>query len=332
MNPVPLAITMGDPGGIGPEIILKTINERLYPSNACLLVLGNQEVFTRYSKACSIPMEMELVEAPPQNPEPGKAYLLHVGEPLTGDQWRPGTTNARCGRLVASIIEKAVRLCQNGTVKAMVTAPINKSALHAAGYPYPGHTEFLADLTGTEDFAMMLIGGPIRVVLVTIHVALKEVPRLVSGTEICRIYRLTHRSLVKWFGIPRPRIAIAALNPHAGEDGAFGDEEERIILPAMKYLEKEGFKPSGPHPADTLFYRQKKGEFDAVVSMYHDQGLIPVKLEGFDTGVNLTLGLPIIRTSVDHGTAFEIAGKGVANPNSLAAAMETAVRLVQKSY
>ncbi len=331
MNTVPLAITMGDPGGIGPEIILKTVHQRLYPKEASLLVLGDQGVFNRYSQLCSIPMEMEVVDRPPQNSEPGKAYLLRVGEPMEADQWQCGSTNARCGRLVASIIEKAVRMCQDGTVEAMVTAPINKSALHAAGYPYPGHTEFLAHLTNTEDYAMMLIGGPIKVVLVTIHVALKEVPILVTADEIRRIYRLTHRSLVEWFGVPKPRIAVAALNPHAGEDGAFGDEEKRIILPAIETLKREGFSPSGPHPADTLFYRQKNGEFDAVVSMYHDQGLIPVKLEGFDTGVNLTLGLPIIRTSVDHGTAFEIAGRGIANPNSLVSAIETAVRLAQQS-
>ncbi len=331
MRSIPLAITMGDPGGIGPEIILKTVREGLYPEEASLVVLGDPNVFSYYSRICSIPMEMEVLENLPQELEPGRAYLLKVEEPLKAGQWQCSATNAHCGRVVAAIIKKAVSLCQDGTVKAMVTAPINKSGLHASGYPYPGHTEFLAHLTNTKDYAMMLIGGSIRVVLVTIHVALKDVPRLISTSEICRIYRLTHRSLVEWFGIPEPRIAVAALNPHAGEGGAFGDEEKRIILPAIEELRREGFKPSGPHPADTLFYRQKNGEFDAVVAMYHDQGLIPVKLEGFDTGVNLTLGLPIIRTSVDHGTAFEIAGKGVANPNSLAAAIETAVALCRRA-
>ena len=332
MKAVPLAVTMGDPGGIGPEIILKVVSERLFPQQASLLVLGDIGVLKGYSELCSLPFELEVVDAPPENPQPGKAYLLQVGEPLGEGQWQPGHTNAQCGRLVGEIIERAVDLCQKGVVKAMVTAPINKGALHAACYPYPGHTEFLADLTGTEDYAMMLMGGSIRVVLVTIHVALAEVPRLISEEEICRIFRLTHRSMVEWFGIEHPRIAVAALNPHASEGGAFGDEEERIIIPAIERLREEGFAPSGPHPADTLFYRQKNGEFDAVVAMYHDQGLIPVKLEGFDTGVNLTLGLPIIRTSVDHGTAFEIAGKGVANPKSLAAAIETAVALSERSY
>jgi 4-hydroxythreonine-4-phosphate dehydrogenase len=270
---------------------------------------------------------LERVKSIPANPLPGKAYLLQVEEPLSREDWAPGTTNAICGRLVGKIIEQAVELCQNQAVKAMITSPINKSALHAAGYPYPGHTEFLAKLTETENYAMMLMGGSIRVVLATIHVALSEVPQLISQEEICRIFRLTHRSMEEWFGIKQPRIAVAALNPHAGEDGAFGDEETKIIVPSIEKLKREGFVPSGPHPADTLFYRQKRGEFDAVLAMYHDQGLIPVKLDGFDTGVNLTLGLPIIRTSVDHGTAFEIAGKGVANPNSLASAIKKAASI-----
>ncbi len=326
-----LAITMGDPGGIGPEIILKVASQGLLPRECSLLVLGDPGVFEEYSRLCSLPMEMEVVEAPPADPQGGRTYLLPVGPPLKEGDWAPGITNAHCGRLVGEIIEKAVALCQEGVTKAMVTAPINKMALHAAGYPYPGHTEFLARLTNTSDFAMMLIGGAIRVVLVTIHVALSQVPQLISKEEIRRVFKLTHRGMREWFGIENPRIAVAALNPHASEGGAFGDEEERIIVPAIEELRREGFSPHGPHPADTLFYRHKQGEFDAVVAMYHDQGLIPVKLDGFDTGVNLTLGLPIIRTSVDHGTAFEIAGKGVANPNSLAAAIRTAVEIGQRT-
>jgi len=211
---------------------------------------------------------------------------------------------------------------------AMVTGPIAKSALHAAGYPFPGHTEMLASLCRTTDYAMMMAGDRLRVSLVTIHTPLAEVAAMLDQQGVFRLIRLTHHALVRDFGISRPRIAVAGFNPHAGEGGLFGDEEGRKISPAVSRAIAAGWQVAGPLPPDTVFYRALSGEFDAVVCMYHDQGLIPFKLIHFVDGVNVTLGLPIVRTSVDHGTAYDIAGKGLANPASLGAACRLAALMV----
>lgn len=218
-----------------------------------------------------------------------------------------------------------------GKIAAMVTAPISKEHLQRGGYRYPGHTEFLADLAGIRDFRMMMAGPGLRVVLVTIHEPLSKVPSLLSVSRILKTIRITDDSLRSWFGLRRPRIAVAALNPHAGESGIFGREEKRIIGPAVVRARRQGICASGPFPPDTVFYRAVKGDFDAVVAMYHDQGLIPLKLLHFDRGVNITLGLPFVRTSVDHGTAFDIAGKGIADPSSLIAAIEMAVEMASRN-
>jgi 4-hydroxythreonine-4-phosphate dehydrogenase len=217
-----------------------------------------------------------------------------------------------------------------GRVDALVTAPLNKESLHAAGYPWPGHTEMLAEAAGTPDVGMLFVGGGLKVALVTIHRSLRSVADAVTGEEVCRIVRLLHRELPR-FGGARRRIGLCGLNPHAGEGGLFGTEEQEVLIPAVERLRAEGIDVAGPHPADSLFVRASKGEFDAVVAGYHDQGLIPVKLAAFGHAVNVTIGLPFVRTSVDHGTGFDIVEKGVADGSSLVEAMKVAAVLVAGS-
>jgi 4-hydroxythreonine-4-phosphate dehydrogenase len=221
-------------------------------------------------------------------------------------------------------ITAAVGAAVEGRIDAVATCPINKRAMQKAGFEYTGHTELLAERTRSRDVAMMLAGSRLRVVLATLHTALEKVPASLSKDGVLQKIRITGRSLYERFGIDRPRIAVAGLNPHAGEEGMFGTEEEQMIRPAVEQAEKEGFDASGPYSPDTVFYNAVRGKFDAVVCMYHDQGLIPFKLIHFNDGVNTTLGLPIIRTSVDHGTAYDIAGTGTADPGSLIAAVEMA--------
>jgi len=322
---------MGDPAGIGPEIILKAFLKTNLFKESIPLVIGDEGVMRYYSELFKIPLRIVPVKRDDilsLEPLSDGLYVLSLSD-LTF-RLIPGRSDAECGRASVEYIKEATYLAMDEKIAAIVTAPISKASIHAAGYSYPGHTELLAELTQTDDFAMMLVGDKLRVSLVTIHVALKEVPTLLTEDKIYRVGRLTYKALTEWFGINYPNIAVCALNPHAGEKGAFGDEEGRIISPAIDKLKKDGYPVSGPFSPDTVFYRALKGEFDAVVAMYHDQGLIPLKLHAFDRGVNLTLGLPIIRTSVDHGTAFEIAGEGVANPQSFICAYELALLLSQK--
>ena len=239
-----------------------------------------------------------------------------------------GRVSAAGGRAAIEAITGAICLALGRRVDAIVTAPISKEAIRAAGSPFPGHTEMLATFTGAKRHAMMLVGGPLRVSLATIHVPLAQVPSLITTRGVREVIELTWDA-VRSFGLRRPKIAVCGLNPHAGEGGMMGDEERRIIAPVVRALAKKGIPVSGPYPADTIFFRAARGEFAAVVAMYHDQGLGPLKTLAFDTGVNLTLGLPIIRTSVDHGTAFDIAGKGIASPESLLAAVELAATMAR---
>ena len=223
---------------------------------------------------------------------------------------------------------KAVELTAGRQVSAMVTCPISKELMHRAGYRFEGHTELLAHLTGTQDYVMMLAGDRLRVSLVTVHCALREVPGRLNKDLIVKTISITYRSLERDFGIEKPRVAVASLNPHAGEAGLFGPEDKTIVGPAVEAARDSGLPVEGPFPADTVFYHASTGRYDAVVAMYHDQGLIPLKLLHFSDAVNISLGLPIIRTSVDHGTAYDIAGKGVADPSSLIAAIKTAAKIV----
>ena len=281
-----VAITVGDPAGIGPEIAEKAARD------------------ARVVAVCE-----PVIYAPP-----------------AATTFAPGVLSADAGRAAYDVIVRAVADAQRGGVAAMATAPINKEALSLAGLSWSGHTELLAHLTGTRDVAMMFYSEALRVVLATIHIPLADVPRTLTAASMASTIRLTARELPR-FGIASPRIAVAGLNPHAGEHGLFGHEEETAIAPAIAACRADGIGVTGPFPGDTVFVRARNGEFDVVIACYHDQGLIPVKLVAFGQAVNVTLGLPIVRTSVDHGTAFDIAGKGVADPQSMIGAVLLAARL-----
>ena len=319
---------MGDPCGIGPEIIVKTL-ARPEISAACRpLVLGDPAALER---ALAITGEMlEVVETdtvPPMESSPGRIYLRPLTT-LAAKDLLFGAPTVASGAATVRYIREAARLCTAGEVAAMATAPLNKEAMQRAGFFYPGHTELLAELTDTPDFVMMLAGSRLRVTLVTIHEALADVPRLVTMEKILSTIRITHNDLERYFR-KKPRLAVLALNPHCGEGGLFGHEEREIIAPAIAAAREEGIQVSGPHSADTLFHFALQGEYDAVVCMYHDQGLIPLKLLHFDDGVNVTLGLPIIRTSVDHGTAYDLAGTGKASAASMTAAILMAAEMAE---
>jgi len=285
---VKVGITCGDPAGVGPEVIRAALESARLPREFEYRIIGATNAFT------------------PGKPEPASAE--HAIRTL----------------------EEAITLAKAGEIQAVVTGPVSKKAMHRAGFDFPGQTEFFAERCGVSDFAMCLTGGKITVALVTAHVPLADVPRLLSLSEIVRVGRLLAAFLARR-GIGRPRIAVAGLNPHAGENGDLGSEEIHVIAPAVESLRLSlagSAEVSGPHPPDTLFNRVTVGEFDGVLCMYHDQGLIPLKLHAFDEGVNVTLGLPFPRTSPDHGTAFDIAGKGIARPTSMISAIRLACELV----
>ncbi len=314
-----IAVTMGEPGGIGPEVAVKGA---VATEDSCVPVLvGDLEVFKTTIENLGISVALKAVEAP-QEHEPGTIQVIDTGRA----EYKTGEPTAGGGKASVEAIKKAVSLAQEGKVHAVVTAPISKEALKLAGHSWPGHTEMLAELTGTRDFTMMLVGGKLRVILVTIHVAIEDVPGLITKDAVLHALRLAGRA-AHMLDIDSPKIAVAGLNPHAGEAGMFGKEEKDVIAPAIEDAKAEGIPVSGPYPPDTVYFRAAKGEFDMVVSMYHDQGLIPLKLLAFEEGVNVTVGIPIIRTSPDHGTAYELAGKGSANPSSMIAAIKLALSL-----
>ncbi len=320
----PLGITMGCPAGIGPEIIVKALS-RTDLSGTILpcVVLGDRSIMKRACRSAGVE-HMEIRPwTPGERPVPGKINILPITS-LSPDQVPFGMVSEITGRASYSYILDGIRLCRKRQLSGLVTAPINKSGLHMAGIDFPGHTEILAHETATPRYAMMLAGKRLRVTLVTIHCALREVPQNLTHDNILELITITDTALRELFLIHHPSIAVAALNPHAGEEGMFGDEEIRIIAPAVTEAASMGINVTGPLPPDTVFHAAWNGRFDAVVCMYHDQGLIPFKLVHFSDGVNITLGLPIIRTSVDHGTAYDLAGTGKASEDSLVAAMETA--------
>ena len=288
-----LAVTLGDPRGIGPEVVERAL--ALGPLEADITVLGSGERGAGPAMAASGPAPRSLL------PEDA-------------------------GRIAGETVKEAVRLALAGEVDAIVTGPVHKHALYLAGFRYPGLTEFLAHLAGDVNVAMMLATGPLRVVLVTTHIALKDVPAQLTADRVVRCGRVTERALREWWGIAAPRLAVCALNPHAGESGLFGDDDEIVLGPAARTL-----GAAGPLPADTVFVRAMKGEFDAVLAPYHDVGMTAVKVAGFGKGVNVTLGLPFPRVAPDHGTAFDIAGKGVADPGSMRAALELGVELARRA-
>lgn len=323
-----ICITMGDPSGVGPEIIGKALSDPGIYTICRPLVVGDYRALAAAGRAGG-KRDIRAVTRPNEMlGEPGVIDLLPVSG-LREEAVIPGRPTVEGGRAMVSYIEKAVELIRSDEAAALVTCPINKALMHEAGYSFDGHTELLAALTRTDDYVMMLAGERLRVALVTIHCALREVAPRLDEALIYKTITITARAMKDDFGFSGPRIAVAALNPHAGEAGLFGREEEAYILPAIKRARLKGLDIVGPLPADTLFYQAVSGRYDAVVAMYHDQGLIPLKLLHFADGVNITLGLPIIRTSVDHGTAYDIAGKDLADASSLKAAIRMAVEMVR---
>ena len=319
---ITIGITMGCPAGIGPEILLRYFVEGELPADIQHVIIGDLHVLRQL--AAELGMPAPFVPWQPETPVPtNKIPVLQVSS-LNSENVIWGRPNTATGRAMARYIETGVELTRQGIFQGLTTCPISKASLNAAGYPFPGHTEMLASLTQTSDYAMMMAGNKLRVTLVTIHCPLREVAPALSVETIYRMIRITHAALTVDFGISQPRLAVAGLNPHSGENGLFGDEESRYIAPAIAYGKQQGFNVSGPFPPDTVYCRAAAGEFDGVVSMYHDQGLIPFKLLHFEDGVNVTLGLPIVRTSVDHGTAYDIAGKGLAKYTSLSEAIKLA--------
>ncbi len=322
-----IGITMGDPAGVGPEIIVKALAENDIYSVCRPVVLGDPGVLSMMLSAAAPQTALAVIEDMSEARSiPGKIDVLPVSR-LDPDSITPGKPTVEGGRAMVEYILKAVEMIQNGDLSAMVTCPISKILMHQAGYKYDGHTQLIAHQTHTEDYVMMLAGERLRVALVTIHCALKDVPAILNTEMVYKTICITARALIRDFGIPNQRLAVAALNPHAGEEGLFGSEEEKIILPAIERAKREGYDAAGPYPADTLFNQAVSGRFDAVIAMYHDQGLIPLKLLHFSDAVNVTLGLPIIRTSVDHGTAYDIAGTGRADASSLKAAIKLAATM-----
>jgi 4-hydroxythreonine-4-phosphate dehydrogenase len=333
-----LGITMGDPAGVGPEITAKAL-ARPEVATACRpIVIGDRSVMAAILALLRSPLALHAVKSVDEcRFEPGQLECLDLANVDFGTLPK-GAVSAEAGRAAYAYIETGVRLCQDGRIDAIVTAPVNKEALAAAGVQHSGHTEILARLTATKDFAMLLMGKELRVIHVTTHVALRRVPDLVTRERVGRVIHLAQQTMTG-LGRPRARIAVCGLNPHAGEDGLFGDEEKTQIIPAIEEARRAGLDVHGPLPADTLFSRARGGEFDIVVAMYHDQGHVPVKTLGFNydeksgtwtglSGVNVTVGLPFLRVSVDHGTAFDRAWKGIANPESMLEALDVAVRML----
>jgi 4-hydroxythreonine-4-phosphate dehydrogenase len=321
----PIGVTMGDPAGIGPEIVARLFATS--PPPRCL-VIGDAGVLRRALASIGARLALRPVATPAEARfTPGGIDVIEVSA-LPGDL-PVGRIDARAGAASFAYVERSITEALAGRLAALVTAPISKAAWHAAGVPFPGHTELLATRAGVREFAMMLANEELRVVLVSIHVPLAEAVRLVTREAELRTIRLA-ASAARRFGIAQPRVAVAGLNPHAGEDGLFGTEDRDIIAPAVATARAEGIDASGPWPGDTVFARARAGAFDVVVAQYHDQGLIPVKYLGLDQGVNVTLGLPFVRTSPDHGTAFDIAGTGRASAASLRAAVRMAERMAKQ--
>jgi 4-hydroxythreonine-4-phosphate dehydrogenase len=326
-----LGITLGDPAGVGAEVTLKALaHPRLRKVPA--LIVGDvetvRETARRLRLACDVVACDEADVVARRLPGPGRGTrrtipVLAVSR-LAARARRPGHPSVAGGRASYRYIETAARLAMANAVGGIVTAPINKAWVTRAGFPISGHTELLRELTGARDVRMMLAGSRLRVVLVTMHLALAAVPKAIRRRDVVRTIAIAAAHLRRYHRLPRPRIAVAGLNPHAGEDGLFGKEEGRVIGPAIEEARRSGIAASGPHPADSLFFQAVDGKYDAVIAMYHDQGLIPLKLLHFHDAVNVTLGLPIIRTSPDHGTAYDIAGTGKADPGSMIEAIALA--------
>ena len=316
-----IAVTSGEPAGIGPDICLALAAQRP-PCRA--VILADRTLLA--ARAAQLGLSLRLREFDPAHPpSAGELEVLHL--PLAVPAI-PGRLDPANSAYVLALLRRAVAGCGDGTFDAMVTAPVHKGVINDAGVPFTGHTEYLAELTSTPRVVMMLVGGGLRVALATTHLALADVAAAITRASLAQTLRILHRALQQRFGLTEPRILVAGLNPHSGEGGHLGREEIELITPVLEQLRQAGMHLAGPFPADTLFTPQVLARGDCVLAMYHDQGLPVLKYASFGKGVNVTLGLPLVRTSVDHGTALELAGSGAADPGSLVAAIETALEMV----
>ena len=320
-----IGITIGDPAGIGPEVVLKAVAETAVREVCAPIIIGDAQLLSHTARKLDLQCGYDVIRRDEPLPDQPEAPVIYHLDNIRADI-EPGVESSAAGRASGEYIEAAVELCMRGELDAISTAPINKRALFLGGYSFPGHTEFLAHLTHTPECAMAFVAANLRIVLISTHVPLAEAIRLVTRERIEPVVRLANRELKRW-GIREPRIALAALNPHGAEGGLFGVEESAELVPAVEACRELGINITGPFSADTVFLRASRGEFDAVVACYHDQAMIPVKCLSFGEAVNVTMGLPFIRTSVDHGTAFDIAGRGLAEHSSMVAAITLAAEL-----
>lgn len=319
---------MGDPTGVGPEVCVKSAMNQEVKSRVRIVIFGDKGVIAKAAKILGYDVKVQEISKFKQFiPEDNVIYVRNISN-LNTDRLRAGRPDKNCGKAMVNYIREATRAALKNEIDAIVTGPINKEIINEAGFHFGGHTELMAELTGAKNYAMMMAGQKLKVVLVTTHIPLRDVAINITPGKVLRTIKLAHYAMAEYFGVKNPRIGVCALNPHSGEGGLFGEEEKEFILPAVINARNAGILAEGPLPADTLFYFALNGKYDVAVCMYHDQALIPLKMIHFTDAVNITLGLPIIRASVDHGTAYDIAWKGIANPHSMIQAIKTAAEIV----
>ncbi|MFC4557753.1 4-hydroxythreonine-4-phosphate dehydrogenase PdxA [Virgibacillus kekensis] len=321
-----IGITMGDASGVGPEIIIKSLQSKHVYNQSNPIVIGDAKMLQRAAELLNTDISIKTIDADADfNATFGEIACYDLN--LLPEDLPFGEVSSQAGHAAFEYLKTAIELANDKRIDAICTAPLNKEALHKGGHVYPGHTEILAELTGTKDFSMMLSSPKLKVIHVTTHVGIIDAINMISPDRVHKVIQLAHETLSN-SGIKQPKIGVCGINPHAGENGLFGyGEEEEKIIPAVERATEEGIHVEGPLPADTLFFRAQRGDFDIVVAMYHDQGHGPIKVLGLEAGVNITVGLPIIRTSVDHGTAFDIAGKGIVDERSMLEALRQAIEL-----
>lgn len=327
-----LAVTGGDPNGIGPEVVLKALTRPAVWRACRPLLVGDPGAFSFYAKKFRLPISLAAVDRPPLSWGPGVVPVVHPspGGPSRPFRPTPGSATRAAGAIAARSLECAAGLWEAGEADAIVTGPLSKETLNDAGYRFPGQTEMLAALTGTPRALMLMLSGTLRIALATIHLPLRRVPSSITAAGLSETLRMFGRSLSGDFGIRRPRVAVLGLNPHAGENGLLGTEETRVIRPAMRRVRVPGLTIEGPFPADGFFGSGAPGRYDGILAMYHDQGLVPLKMSGFSAAVNFSAGLPLVRTSPGHGTAYDIAGRGVADPGSTVGAILAAAAIAAR--
>jgi 4-hydroxythreonine-4-phosphate dehydrogenase len=328
MKPI-IGITIGDFNGIGPEVVLKSITTPKITKSIQPVLIGSYDLFRHYAALLKIDADLVSVDSLKTKVKAGAVPVLTV-HTVTAKNLQIGKNAPDAGVCAGLAIERAIKLCLDGEIDAMVTAPVSKEAMHIAGYNFPGQTEMLAMLTRSDRVTMMLLSKTMRVALATVHIPLRKVSESLFADRIVEKLETVSTSLRRDLGIKNPSIAVLGLNPHAGENGAIGSEEREVIIPAIKKSVEKGIHVFGPFPADGFFASKSYTQYDAILAMYHDQGLIPLKMSGFDEGVNFSAGLKIIRTSPDHGTAFDIAGKNIANPGSMNSAIELAASIIEQ--